>query len=147
MQGNQYSNNNWNQGRNSFGNINVCKDVKYINPYNFISLPKKCSKIDYSKYQGMLTGYIECVLTAKTPIMVPDTNHIETETLKNGSLFQKFKFFNYLEKSCDGKYTLPVIPGSEIRGMLRSDYEVFTTSCKKTNLLFKASNNVNSLSS
>ena len=56
MQGNQYSNNNWNQGRNSFGNINVCKDVKYINPYNFISLPKKCSKIDYSKYHGMLTG-------------------------------------------------------------------------------------------
>ena len=36
MQGNQYSNNNRNQGRNNLGNINVCKDVKYINPYNFI---------------------------------------------------------------------------------------------------------------
>ena len=129
---NSYGNNNYRNQTNGSYNVEVCKDVKYINPYNFISLPKECHKIDYSKYQGVLTGYIECVLTAKTPIMVPDTNHIETEKLQKDSSFEKFKFFNYQEKSSDGKYVLPVIPGSEIRGMLRSDYEIFTNSCMST---------------
>ena len=92
---NSYGNNNYRNQTNGSYNVEVCKDVKYINPYNFISLPKECHKIDYSKYQGVLTGYIECVLTAKTPIMVPDTNHIETEKFQKDSSFEKFKFFNY----------------------------------------------------
>ena len=136
-------NNNWNNGKgknnsgknnnsNNNSKLTIDESVKYINPYNFITLPEKCERKPERDRKGELTGYIECVLTAKTPIIVPDVEHVETEDLCGGKQFNKFKFFNYGEKDKEGNYTIPVIPGSEIRGMLRSDYEVFTNSCMST---------------
>lgn len=122
---------NYNNQRKS-NNVSIDKNVKYINPYNFITLPENCERLPESERRGKLTGFIECELIAKTPIIVPNTNDIEEENLGGDKKFRKYKFFNYGEKSTENNFTIPVIPGSEIRGMLRSDYEVFTNSCMST---------------
>ena len=129
---NKKNNNNKNNNNNNNSKLTIDESKKYINPYNFITLPEKCERKPENERKGELTGYIECVLTAKTPIIVPDTEHIETEDLGEDKKFNKFKFFNYGEKNEKENYTIPVIPGSEIRGMLRTDYEVFTNSCMST---------------
>lgn len=97
-------------------------DKMYINPYNFITLDTKCNKNNFEHYAGNLTGYIECTLTSKTPLFIPDTSNTDNT--------REYIFFNYGEKIND--FIKPVIPGSEIRGMLRNDFEVFTNSCMST---------------
>ena len=127
-QNNNFNKNNNKQNFNSFDTLKVSTEEKdqYINPYNFITLPEKCKRETSQNRKGNLNGYIECTLTAKTPIMVPDTS----ETQEKG--FKEYKFFNYQEINKENNFVIPVIPGSEIRGMLRSDYEVFTDSCMST---------------
>ena len=123
------NNNHGNFNRNSnpdFDNkpVKVDSNVSYINPYNFISLNKSgCKRYDALERDGSLTGYIECELTTKTETIVPDTENVDKEK-------PEFKFYNYRETK--NGFTVPVIPGSEIRGMLRSDFEVFTDSCLST---------------
>ena len=47
-------------------------NVKFINPYNFIS---KTSAVDRSeKEKGSLTGYISCSLKVKDALILPDRN-------------------------------------------------------------------------
>ena len=89
---------NYNNQRKS-NNVSIDKNVKYINPYNFITLPENCERLPESERRGNLTGYIECILTAKTPIIVPSTNDVEEENLGGDKKFRKYKFFNYGEKS------------------------------------------------
>ena len=43
-------------------------EYKFINPYNFIPLGDKCHKTTYQK--GDYTGYIECILETKTPLII-----------------------------------------------------------------------------
>ena len=138
MNNNYRNNNNFNKyGNQKKGKIerviSIEKDEKYINPYNFITLPKECERESFKERKGNLTGYIDCELIAKTPIVIPDVKSMKTEKIGDGSKeFKKYDFFNYEEKSENGDFVLPVIPGSEIRGMLRNDYEVFTKSCMST---------------
>lgn len=89
---------------------------KFINPYNFVPLGKSCSRSEYKK--GNLTGVIEYSLLTKTPLFIPDTESEKVDA--NGH--RTFKFFSYGGDK-------PVIPGSEMRGMLRSYYEILTNSC------------------
>lgn len=87
----------------------------FINPYNFIALEDGCVRKDYSqeKDKENLTGYIDCELTTKTDLIIPDKE-------KNGV----HPFFEI-----DGK---PVIPGSELRGVIRSKFEALSNSCLST---------------
>ena len=113
---------------------NIDTSENYINPYNFISLEKTgCKRKNKSEYDGDLTGYIECTLTTKTPIMIPDTREekIKNEELNKGD-FKSYIFSSYDEFIPGTNIISPVIPGSEIRGMLRSDFETFTNSCLST---------------
>lgn len=110
----------------SFNKLTIDENIKYINPYNFITLPEKCERKKIEERKGKLNGYIECTLKAKTPIIIPDTQNVQETGHK------EYRFFNYGEKNTVQNYIIPVIPGSEIRGMLRSDYEVFTDSCMST---------------
>ena len=59
--------------------ISIEQNEKYINPYNFITLPEKCERESCTERKGNLTGYIECELIAKTPIIIPDTKNVKTE--------------------------------------------------------------------
>ena len=124
--------NNRNNNNKTSNNLKVDESAKYINPYNFISLPTKCERKPENERRGDLTGYIECILTTKTPTMVPDTNSIEEVNIGDNKKLKKYKFFNYEEINEKGNFTIPVISGSEIRGMLRTDYEIFTDSCMST---------------
>ncbi len=98
-------------------------------PYNFIPLPEKVVTVDdippQDVYAGY-TGYIECLLTTESPLytragMSPEIFrawgdkpfHELPEEVKD----ERAQFF-----SVDGQ--CPVIPGSTLRGMIRSLVEI-----------------------
>lgn len=86
---------------------------EFINPYTFIPV-NNGKKQAYGSYftDSLLSGKITCTLRTKTQIAVcDDTNDPRIK-----------EFF-----SIDGR--TPVIPGSEIRGVIRSIYEALTDSC------------------
>lgn len=86
---------------------------RFVNPYTFIPVNNGI-KQDYKSYldEPLLTGKISCRLRTKTQISVCDY----------GSDERTHEFF-----SIDGKN--PIIPGSSIRGVIRSIYEALTDSC------------------
>ena len=114
----------------------------FVNPYHFVSLDGGYNRErNYKKIKQngqTLTGWIECELETLTPIFIPNSS--------NDNAFKKFKelagdeaksydFFSYEDiKNQDriDKYSLPIIPGSEIKGMIRSAFEAVTNSCLST---------------
>lgn len=88
-------------------------DEKFINPYTFIPVSNGIKR-EYSEFFGepLITGKISCILKTKTQISVCDYGANERE----------HEFF-----SIDG--TNPVIPGSSLRGVIRSIYETLSDSC------------------
>lgn len=83
----------------------------FINPYNFVTakqdpVPKEVKK-------GELTGYITCTLRVEDMLAIPD--------IAQNPDSQSFDFFPAVGK--------PLIPGSELRGCIRSAYEALTGSC------------------
>lgn len=100
----------------------MMKDKQFINPYNFVTLDKKCAKninLLENKADDRLTGYIECELENLTELFIPEISENE----KNEG-HQKFHFITK-----DGK---PYIPGSSLRGVIRSVFETITNSCLVT---------------
>ena len=111
-------------------------DIKFINPYNFIPLSKEITRKDADKIYGtpaheakdkneeeiskrqgdLITGKLVCRLTAETPLAILDTSE-KSDKDKHG---------NYKAFKLNGTVT---IPGSAIRGMIRSEYETVTNSC------------------
>jgi len=114
----------------------------FVNPYHFVSLDGGCNRErNYKKIkkdEKTLTGWIECELETLTPIFIPNSS--------NDNAFKKFKklagdeaksydFFSYEDiknQNRIDKYSTPVIPGSEIKGMIRSAFEAVTNSCLST---------------
>lgn len=128
-------------------------DTNFINPYNFIPLSKEKTE---KKLEGELyTGVIEYSLLTRTPLFVPNTSNEKTFANSDIIKYKKvdepdmgakrekekkykddhksYDFFSYTDLSSftDGVPTqpIPVIPGSEVRGMIRSNYEILTNSC------------------
>lgn len=132
----------------------------FINPYNFYPLGKKRALSKNGR--GINTGVIHYSILTRTPLFVPNTSNMyafeDTQSLseeeKAEDRHKSYDFFSYTdlsdhEESCEGEYHKPMIPGSEIRGMLRSNFEILTDSCmssletdtvlsKRTNEVFKA---------
>ena len=105
-------------------------EKQFLNPYNFISLPKQKAKAyeDTDRH----TGVIEYSITTRSPLFIP--NHSASKMLEEESKkSKKLDFFSYNDLQGKGlksdEYYSPVIPGSELRGMLRSIYETLTDSC------------------
>ena len=95
----------------------------YINPYNFIPHSGKVGRTPSAEAPGQLvTGEIRCSLTVKTPLAVPDASERLPVVLENG----KDRHYVYPFMCAGG---VPIIPGSELRGMVRSIYETVTNSC------------------
>lgn len=93
-----------------------------MNPYNFVSIngnqiDRKDVRDIYEGDEELHTGYLECELVTRTPLAIPDIS-------KNSDI-KEYKFY-----SIDGKN--PAIPGSSLRGMIRSVYETVTDSCFST---------------
>ena len=88
----------------------------FVNPYNFISLNPQ-GVLKNNEESEKLTGYISCTLKVGNDSMLalPDRNAEDGETARC------FDFFKV--------NSMPVIPGSEIRGCIRSVFEAVTRSC------------------
>lgn len=114
----------------------------FINPYNFIPLSEEKAE---KKVEGELyTGVIEYSLLTKTPLFIPNSSNdkvfANAVTYKEDALEKKYRedhksydFFSYTDLSSlvdtVPEAPVPVIPGSEMRGMIRSNYETITNSC------------------
>ena len=91
----------------------------FINPYNFVPVDlRNTGRANAAKRsEELLTGYFQCQVRCRTPLAIPDVEHREDL----GRQHYKYPFF-----SLDGS---PVIPGSAVRGVIRSVYETITDSC------------------
>lgn len=112
---------------------NGTKSYEFINPYNFIPLSGNCA--EGTKEKGTYTGVIDYSVLTKTPLFIPNTSNDNAFRIKlTEGDHKSYEFFSYTDlsdrteviKEPDYK---PVIPGSEMRGMLRSYYEILTNSC------------------
>lgn len=94
---------------------------EFVNVYHFLPLSsdevKRASVLKRTE-EPVYTGEIQVELKTKTPLFIPDCHGYQ----KGESGHKKYRFFSY-----DGVH--PVIPGSSLRGMLRSVYEPLTNSC------------------
>lgn len=108
---------------------------EFLNPYNFISLPKKKAHAYHN--DGLeLTGRIRYKVTTKSPLFIPNSSTDEAfEQSQKNEGHKSYDFFSYRQLS---PYSItdqnpepqePVIPGSEMRGVIRSVYETLTDSC------------------
>lgn len=104
---------------------------RFLNPYNFVRTlevrnPKsapllgRCTPPPHDRYVG-LTGRIKCRLTATTPIFVSDSEEVVEETV-NGKKHRSHRFFRDPEGNI-------AIPGTSLRGAVRSIFEAATNSC------------------
>ena len=114
------------------------KKNEFLNPYNFIELPEHKRK----QYEDMdrHTGVIEYSITTKTPLFIPNTSTNKAFKISDEKEFSdpekvhhSYDFYSYTlmkqEQRYDDVYHQPVIPGSEVRGMIRNLYETLTDSC------------------
>ncbi len=116
----------------------------FVNPYHFVPLENECRKeinyIEHRKQKDLKTGWIECELKTLTPIFIPNTTNddffqerINKEKTDDGNKIKSYDFFSYRDNSKDNELTdTAVIPGSSIRGVIRSAFETLTNSCMST---------------
>lgn len=116
---------------------------KFVNPYYFIPLIDNCYKDNsfksLSANHNLRTGYIDCIIETMTPVFIPNTTNndvYEAKITENGkkTAINSYDFFSYEDLTGIPQYktTDPVIPGSEIRGVIRSAYEALSNSCLST---------------
>ncbi|NGZ74061.1 TIGR03986 family type III CRISPR-associated RAMP protein [Saccharibacillus alkalitolerans] len=115
------------------------KEDRFVNPYNFVPLETVCYR-EWISEEGdsqteKLTGYIECFIQLKTPIFIPNTSYDRAFTEDREDKPKSYDFFSYENLSGSQpisrkeKHSEPVIPGSEIRGVLRSVHEAAFNGC------------------
>jgi CRISPR-associated protein (TIGR03986 family) len=119
----------------------------FLNPYNFVrnlvhSRPDhhilgNCPPPPHDRYIGM-SGRITCQVTAVTPLFISDSHKITKTAVKdaqgkqikdtkgNPKMHASYQFFTVTDQ--DGK-THYALPGSSLRGMVRSIFELVTNSC------------------
>lgn len=104
---------------------------RFLNPYNFVrplGVPQegyaawleRYPPPPHDRYVG-LTGRITCQLTATTPLFVSDSHGVDEETV-SGKIHRTYRFFQDPDKNV-------AIPGTSVRGAIRSVFEAVTNSC------------------
>ena len=114
----------------------------FINPYNFVPLGKEKTVVKKDDSADLLSGVIEYSLLTKTPLFIPNTsndhailpelyNQATEKEQQDGEYHKSYEFYSYadLNDQIGDELSEPVIPGSEMRGMLRSNFEILTNSC------------------
>ncbi|MDR0999891.1 MAG: TIGR03986 family CRISPR-associated RAMP protein [Clostridiales bacterium] len=103
-------------------------DEKFINPYNFVSIDENVVRgsVEY----GNISGVISCELETLSPLFIPNTTR---DKAFSPTYSHSYDFFSYEdlggEADCRNNYPRPIIPGSSIRGAIRSAYEALTNGC------------------
>lgn len=93
--------------------------LSFMNPYSFVSLGPDVLRAE--PMDGTLSGKIRVSLIVKTPLAIPDTENVTTDAIGH----KTYTFFRVGDK--------PAIPGSQLRGMLRSAFEALSNSCLSVN--------------
>lgn len=97
-----------------------------INPYNFVPFGKKVERKSYKEYYDkpdeLLNGYIEINIKNTSPLIIPDAEKVSEDNNEH----KTYPFFKVKDENGVMRCT---IPGSEIRGMIRSTYEAGSNSC------------------
>ncbi|NPA77112.1 MAG: TIGR03986 family CRISPR-associated RAMP protein [Candidatus Diapherotrites archaeon] len=110
-------------------------------PYNFVPLPEKIVAarpfLDHDVYHSEgLTGWIECELETSSPTYVRglmteqqfrDMGQKKPDELTVDEKLSQAPFYGPSRERVDG-YPVPVIPGSTLRGMIRSLVEIVSYS-------------------
>ena len=103
-----------------------------INPYNFVPFygdafdeaPMRKKLSEYYSESDLQSGWLDVDLITKSQVIVPDGAHYEEVDLRRSDkkVHKEYSFFRHPDGIC-------AIPGSELRGMLRSVYEAASNSC------------------
>lgn len=117
---------------------------RFVNPYNFIPLMGKCERSVPELNDSGYTGYFDCMIKLLTPLFIPNTSscsRLLTDGEKSDERCQKerwkgYDFFSYHDWSDEAgckkwppSPESPVIPGSELKGAVRSVYEAAFNGC------------------
>ena len=119
---------------------------RFVNPYNFIPLMESCSRsVPTAEFEDCYTGYFDCRIKLLTPLFIPNTSSssrlLSEEEKRNEKCkdekWKGYDFYSYDDWSSEeweGKGLPlppqnPAIPGSEIRGALRSVFEAAFNGC------------------
>ncbi len=114
--------------------------MSFANPYNFVKIDNGVERsnihntVFHNKIQeNTYTGVLKCTLKTLTKIFTPSTlpEDIEEKNIgkdKNGRprIHYMFKSFYYLKKDKQKQYA---IPGSSLKGVIRSVAEAISNSC------------------
>ena len=120
--------------------------AKFVNTYNFVPFGYVTEKQRTSRehvYRGensLISGWLTVKLDTKTPLIIPDGAHPKYYDCKEQRYIsrpsEELKRFLHKEYSFlqipslkNPSVSEPIIPGSELRGMIRSIYETVTDSC------------------
>ena len=103
-----------------------------INPYNFVPFygntfdeaPMRKKLSEYYSESDLQSGWLDVDLITKSQVIVPDGANYEEIDLRRSDkkVHKENSFFRHPDGIC-------AIPGSELRGMLRSVYEAASNSC------------------
>lgn len=118
-------------------------DEVFVNPYIFLPLEDRCQKVhsvkELKKSEDLKSGWIECKLLTKSAIFIPNTSYDQTFTFPDYIIddnakdyFKSYDFYSYQEideNTINPKPPKPIIPGSELRAIIRIAYEILTNSC------------------
>lgn len=128
------------------------KSKRFVNPYNFVPLMGKCerSQPDLTTEESY-TGYFDCSIKLLSHLFIPNTSSASALISKEEKEKQKqmgkkemewkgYDFFSYDDLSKQKPNSVwppmppkePIIPGSEIRGAVRSVYEAAFNGCMST---------------
>lgn len=117
---------------------------RFVNPYNFVPLMGKCERSLPELNTGGYTGYFDCKIKLLTPLFIPNTSsssRLLTDNEKSQKECQNeqwkgYDFYSYddwsdetAHKGLPSPPTHPVIPGSELKGAVRSVYEGAFNGC------------------
>lgn len=115
------------------------EEERFSNPYNFVPFEGICQRADVPYKPGNLTGYLECTLELLTPLFIPNTSNdkaLHRVSVVDNPEASSYDFFSYENLSGRGiggcihrKDSEPVIPGSEMRGAVRSVFEAAFNGC------------------
>lgn len=102
--------------------------IEFLNPYHFLPLQHEKSLWEDDEKEESYTGMISYEITTRTPLLVP--GQVLKMDEKTGHPYKRFFTYDNTgeDLSLKTRYR-PAIPGSEIRGVIRSIYETLTNSC------------------
>ena len=107
---------------------------EFVNPYNFIPLQNERPDRSSQKQKGQVfSGVINYSVKTVTPLFIPNTSSSDAFKM-NVKDHKSYEFFSYDDlseekNSVELSFREPIIPGSEMRGLIRSYYEIITNSC------------------